>query len=290
MHSILPADVSLQMLLVPRMCFVSAPVRQVERVPAAEPHVHHCSAQMGYQLPVAEERLAACRYPIVRGSATLMLAKSLKQQRQQSPQPVAAAQSQQRQQSPQPSVPVAAEHVQQQQESGPQEEQEPDSVQPQQASAEAQQPLDLHQVQEPPPQQAPAMDATGGLNGDLTLTDLIQCSLPQQKKAQQPSRARGGPGSRKRPPPLLPPAPPLPAQRHQPLQQGQQHDQQHQAAQPSEQQAALCPADAKRLKGELEQPLQPTAPDEPPPGLPGAACCAAHPCQHGRQAVMLLRV
>lgn len=252
-----------------RMCFVSAPVSQVELVPAAGSHVHHCSAQMGYQLPVAEERLAACRYPIVRGSATLMLAKPLRQQQQDSPQPLAPAQPQQRPQSPQPSIPVAAEQVQQQQACVPQEEQEPDSVQPQQASAEAQQPPHLHQVQEPPSQQAPATDATAGPNGDLTLTDLFSCS-PPQKKAQQPSRARGGSGSRKRPPPLLPPAPPPLAQRMR-LQQEQQREQQDPVAQPAEQQAASCPADAKWVKQDLEQALQSTAPEVVPRELPGAA-------------------
>lgn len=247
-------------------------------------HVSVLCDQMGYQLPVAEERLAACRYPIVRGSATLMLAKSLKQQKQQSPRPPAPVQPQQWQQSPQPSASAAAQQDRQEQDSMPLEVAKVESVQPQQTSADAPQPPQLHQVQEPLAQQAPATDAAADPHSDITLTDLIQCSLPQ-KKAQQPGRARGGSGSRKRPPPLLPPAPPLPGQRRQHLQQGQQHEQQHQVAQPAAQQVVSGPADAKRVRQDLEQTTQPTASEGLPRELPGAACCAVRPCQHGRQAV-----
>ena len=244
-------------------------------------HVSVLCDQMGYQLPVAEERLAACRYPIVRGSATLMLAKSLRQQKQQSPQPSGPVQPQQRQQSPQP---LTAQQDRQEQDSMPLEVAKVESVQPRQTSADAPQPPQLHQVQEPPAQQSPATDAAADPHSDITLTDLIQCSLPQ-KKAQQPSRVRGGSGSRKRPPPLLPLAPPLPAQRHQRLQQGKQREQQDQVAQPAAQQVVSCPADAKRVRQDLEQTMQPTASEELPRELPGAACCAVRPCQHRRQAM-----
>lgn len=127
------------------------------------------ACKMGYQLPASEERLVACRYPIVRGSATLLLAKSLRQlplqqeARQkhamqqpapQQPEPQQVPPGQQRPQPHPPQQPAPPAQVVPQQATLLQPQMAPQQPQPLQAAmqhVQAEPPLLPTELQQPPP-------------------------------------------------------------------------------------------------------------------------------------------